>query len=120
MNELPIAYGYMRVDRNADDQELDLINDRMRKCAEAYGLRLVDTYYEWGPGIEPHLLVRRLIRDDVRHVIVPSLVQITNHRLMQLIVSELITLDGGALLYDASDVRRRTEGECGSDVPSSK
>ena len=91
----------MRVRREASDQELKLIDDRMHACAEAHGLRLTYTHYEWGPGIQPHLLVRRLIRDKVRHVIVPSLMQITEHPLMQFIVSESVTLDAGALLYEA-------------------
>lgn len=105
MNELPIAYGYMRVRREADDQELQLIEDEMRRFAVAQGLRLVYIHYESGPGISPGRLARRLIRDDVRHVIVPTLAQITEHPLLQTIVAEAITLDGGALLYKASDVR---------------
>ncbi|MEU6757581.1 recombinase family protein [Streptomyces sp. NPDC046685] len=104
MNELPIAYGYMRVRQEADDQELQLIEDRLHACAASHGLRIIDTHYEWGPGIAPQRLVRRLIKDDIRHVIVPSLVQITEHPLMQLFVSEWITLDVGALLYEASSV----------------
>jgi hypothetical protein len=104
VKELPTAYGYMRVRRDADDQELMLVEDRMRVCAASNGLRIVRTHYEWGPGLQPHQLVRRLIQNDVRHVIVPSLVQITEHPLMQLVVSEWITLDAGALLYEASSI----------------
>lgn len=104
MKKSPIAYGYMRVRRDASDQELKLIDDRLHACADAHGLWLTHTHYEWGPGIEPHRLVRRLIQDDVRHVIVPSLMQITEHPLMRLMVSEWITLDAGALLYEASAV----------------
>ncbi|EKX60612.1 hypothetical protein [Streptomyces ipomoeae] len=107
MKEKPIAYGYMRVRKEASDQELKLIDDRMHACADAHGLWLTYTHYEWGSGIEPHRLIRRLIKDDVRHVIVPSLVQITEHPLMQFIVSESITLDAGALLYEASGLYGR-------------
>jgi hypothetical protein len=94
----------MRVRPDADDEELLLIGDRLHACAALHGLRITDTHYEWGPGIAPQHLVRRLIKDDVRHVIVPSLMQITEHPLMQLLVSEWITLDAGALLYEACSV----------------
>ncbi|MGJ5826014.1 hypothetical protein [Streptomyces ossamyceticus] len=107
MKEKPIAYGYMRVRKEASDQELKLIDDQLHAYAQAHNLWMTYTYYEWGPGISPHLLVRRLIRDDVRHVIVPSLVQITEHPLMQFIVSESVTLDAGALLYEASGLYGR-------------
>ncbi|WP_216587744.1 hypothetical protein [Streptomyces brasiliscabiei] len=109
MTSTPIAYGYMRVRREATDQELKLIDDQLHAYAQAHNLWMTYTYYEWGPGISPHLLVRRLIRDDVRHVIVPSLVQITEHPLMQLLVSEAITLDGGALLYETSGIHGRAD-----------
>lgn len=104
MNELPIAYGYMRVRQEASDQELKLIDDQLHAYAEAHNLWLTYTHYEWGLGISPERLVRRLIRDDVRHVIVPSLTQITEHPLMRLVVSEWITWDAGALLYETSEV----------------
>ncbi|MYU10655.1 hypothetical protein GTZ78_08095 [Streptomyces sp. SID8361] len=109
MTEKPIAWGYVRLRDDTDDQELILIEDGIFKFAEAHGLRLTHTYYEEGPGISPSRLVRRLIREDVRHVIVPSLVQITEHPLMQLLVSEAITLDAGALLYETSEVHGRAD-----------
>lgn len=105
MKKEPIAYGYMRVRQEASDQELKLIEDRMHAYADARGLRLTYTHYEWGPGLQPHYLIRRLIQDDVRHVIVPSLMQITEHPLMQAIVADWISLDAGALLYETSDIR---------------
>lgn len=109
MTEKPIAYGYMRVREDASDQELLLIEDRLHDYAETHGLRLVHTYYEDGPGISPNRLVRRLIRDDVRHVIVPSLVQISEHPLLRLLVSEAISLDAGALLYETSEIHGRAD-----------
>ncbi|MGW0864702.1 hypothetical protein [Streptomyces sp. NPDC002611] len=104
MAEKPIAWGYVRLRDDTDNQELLLIEDGIFQFAEAHGLRLTHTYYEEGPGISPTRLVRRLIRDDIRHVIVPSLVQITEHPLMQLFVSEAITEDAGALLYETSGI----------------
>lgn len=103
------AFGYMRLRADADEQELVIIEDEMHNCAEAYGLRLVDTYYEEGPGIAPSRLIRRLIRDDVRHVVVPSLVQITEHPFMQVWISDAIRLDAGAQLYEASEMCRRAD-----------
>lgn len=109
MTSTPIAYGYVRVRKEASDQELKLIDDQLHAYARAHNLWLTYTHYEWGPGISPGRLVRRLIRDDVRHVIVPSLMQITEHPLMQLLVSEWITLDAGALLYETSEIHGRAD-----------
>lgn len=109
MNTTPIAYGYMRLRADVGEDELTLIESQLYGCAEKHGLRLIDTYYEEGPGIAPSRLIRQLIRDDVRHVIVPSLVQITEHPLLQLLVSETITLDAGALLYEASEFREQAD-----------
>jgi hypothetical protein len=103
MADKPLAYGYMRLRPDVQEDELVVIDRQMYSCAERYGLRLVDVHYDEGPGIAPSRLVRRLVRDDVRHVVVPSLAQITEHPLMQLLVSESITLDAGALLYEASE-----------------
>ncbi|MDN3263291.1 hypothetical protein QWJ26_26475 [Streptomyces sp. CSDS2] len=102
----------MRLREDATEQELLLIEGRMYECAQAHGLHLVATYYEEGPGVTPSRLIRKLIRDDVRHVVVPSLMQITEHPLLGLMVAEAITLDAGALLYEASEV----QGWCSSDA----
>jgi hypothetical protein len=120
MTSKPIAYGYVRVRTEASDQELKLIDDQLRVCADTHGLWLTYIHYEWGPGIDPQRLLRRLARDDIHHLIVPSLMQITEHPVLQRIVSEWITLNAGVLLYEASEVRTQPEGECGPDVPSSK
>ena len=99
----------MRLRPDVDEEELVIIESQLHACAEKRGLRLTDTYYEEGPGIAPSRLVRRLIRDDVRHVIVASMEQITEHPLLQLLVSEAITLDAGALLYEASEFREQVD-----------
>ena len=104
MTDAPKAFGYIRLRNDTDDHELALIENGIIKFAEAHDLRLVHTHYEEGPGIAPSRLVRRLIRDNIRHVIVLSLEQITEHPLMQLLVLEAITEDAGALLHEASDI----------------
>ncbi|MDQ0935987.1 hypothetical protein [Streptomyces turgidiscabies] len=104
MTDAPKAFGYIRLCNDTDDHELALIENGIIKFAEAHGLQLVHTHYEEGPGIAPSRLIRRLIHDDIRHVIVLSLGQITEHPLMQLLVLEAITEDAGALLYEASDI----------------
>lgn len=103
------AWGYVRLRDNLDDYALVVIESGISRFAETHALHLVHTYYEEGPGISPGRLVRRLIRDDVRHVIVPSLVQITEHPYLQLLVSEAITLDAGALLYETSEIHGRAD-----------
>ncbi|MFE5191818.1 hypothetical protein [Streptomyces sp. NPDC056628] len=109
MNTTRDAYGYMRLRADASDDELVVVESQLYSCAGKHGLRLVDTYYEEGPGIAPSRLIRRLIREDVRHVVVASLAQITEHPMMQLLVSEAIALDAGALLYEASEFREQAE-----------
>ncbi|MDX3277305.1 recombinase family protein [Streptomyces scabiei] len=109
MTDAPKAYGYIRLRESDDDQELCFIEERISDYADSCGLRLVHTHYEDGPGISPYRLIHRLIRNDVRHVVVLSLAQITTHPLLQLLVSEAITLDAGALLYEANEVHGRAD-----------
>jgi hypothetical protein len=88
MTDKPKAFGYMRLPPDADDRALIYIEDGILRFAEAHGLRLLHTYYEAGPGISPNRLIRRLIRDDIRHVIVPSLAQITELALPDWVLRE--------------------------------
>ncbi|MFG2377626.1 hypothetical protein ACGFY9_39975 [Streptomyces sp. NPDC048504] len=99
----------MRLRKHDSEQDLTIIEGQMRTYAEAHGLRLVDTFYEDEPGITPYRLIRRLIRDDIHHVIVPSLVQITEHPLMALLIAEAISDDAGATVYEASEAYEQVD-----------
>jgi hypothetical protein len=104
VTEIQRAYGYLRIRPETDDNFLVVVEERTRDCADALGLLIVSTHYEEGPGIAPSRLIRKLIREDIHHVVVPSLMQITEHPYLQLLVSESITEDADALLHEASEV----------------
>lgn len=101
MTDNPIAYGYVRVRPDVGDDDLRLIEKELHTYAEAHALRLAYIHYDGGPGLTPSDLVRRLLRNDVRHVIMSSLSQITEHRLLALRVEEAIEWDAGAELHEA-------------------
>ncbi|AEN12056.1 MULTISPECIES: recombinase family protein [unclassified Streptomyces] len=102
VTDTPTAYGYIRVRAEVGDDELRLVESELGKYAEAHGLELVHILYEDGPGISPDRLVRRLLRDDVHHVIVPSLQQVTEHRLIGGLLEAAIEREAGAALHEAS------------------
>ncbi|WP_411080862.1 hypothetical protein [Streptomyces sp. cmx-18-6] len=110
MTDNPIAYGYVRVRPDVDEEELRLVENELGKYAEAHGLELDCIHYEDGPGIRPGRLVRRLLRNGVRHVIVPSLAQITEHRIVGESVEEAIEWDAGAVLHETREHAWRADG----------
>lgn len=100
MTDTPVAYGYMRVHAGLGDDELRLMEEELSKYAEARGLELAHVLYEGDPGVSPDQLVRQLLRDDVRHVIVPSLEQITEHRIIGELLETAIEREAGAVLHE--------------------
>ncbi|MFE1887217.1 hypothetical protein [Streptomyces microflavus] len=101
MTGTPIAYGYVRIHPEVDEDELRLVEKELSTYAAAHGLDLARIYYEEGTGIEPNRMVRRLTRDDVHHLVVSSLEQITEHRLVAEMVEAVIEGEAGAVLHEA-------------------
>lgn len=101
MTDTPIAYGYVRIRTEVDEGELWLVEKELSTYAEAHGLDLTRIYYDDGPGITPDRMVRRLTRDDVHHLVVSSLEQITEHRLVAEMVEAAIEGEASAVLHEA-------------------
>ncbi|QYA94400.1 hypothetical protein KZO11_12135 [Streptomyces anulatus] len=101
MTDTSIAYGYVRIRPEVDEDELRLVEKELSTYADAHGLDLARIYYEEGAGIEPKRMVRRLTRDDVHHLVVSSLEQITEHRLVAEMVEAVIEGEAGAVLHEA-------------------
>ncbi|MFJ6723406.1 hypothetical protein ACIQPQ_00665 [Streptomyces sp. NPDC091281] len=101
MTHAPKAYGYVRLRPDAGERELLHIDRLLRHCADRHALRIVGILYEEGPGLSPDRLIRRLGRDGIRHVVVPSLRQITEHPPLRRHLARAIILGAGARLYEA-------------------
>ncbi|MYT96790.1 MULTISPECIES: recombinase family protein [unclassified Streptomyces] len=102
MADTPIAYGYVRIRPEADEDELRLVEKELSIYADAHGLDLARIYYDDGPGISPDRMVRRLTRDDVHHLVVSSLEQITEHLLVGELMEAAVEWEAGATLHEAS------------------
>jgi hypothetical protein len=106
MTPPPVAYGYMRVLDGMPDQEVRLIENRLRAYATAHGLELAAVHGEYDDGVtDLGSLLSVLVRHGAAHVIVPSLDQITDHVVIQAAVAAAITHDAGATLHIAADER---------------
>ncbi|MFF2534498.1 recombinase family protein [Streptomyces cyaneofuscatus] len=101
MTDTAIAYGYVRIRPEVDEDELRFMEKELSTYADAHGLNLARIYYDDGPGIAPDRMVRRLARDDVHHLVVSSLEQITDHRLIGEMMEEAIEDEAGAVLHEA-------------------
>ncbi|MFE7456248.1 hypothetical protein [Streptomyces sp. NPDC057554] len=101
MTDTSIAYGYARIRTEVDEDELRLVEKELSTYADAHGLDLARIYYDDGPGIAPDRMVRRLTRDGVHHLVVSSLEQITDHRLIREMVEEAIEGEASAVLHEA-------------------
>ncbi|WP_433891178.1 hypothetical protein [Streptomyces sp. CA-111067] len=99
-----VAYGYMRVPRAMEDEEIQVIERRMEEYAVSQQLEIMATHYEYGDGTtNVSDLVYFLRRNNAEHVIVPSMEQITDHLVIQSIVTTAIVDGIGATLHEASE-----------------
>ncbi|MDQ0776324.1 hypothetical protein QF026_004790 [Streptomyces aurantiacus] len=102
MTEMPLAYGYMRAPDDADDKEIERIEQQLYDYAALADLEMVGVYCEQSDVLAPHRFVEVLERESIRHVIVPSLPQISDHPAIQVVIVQLIQFSAGARLHDAS------------------
>ena len=99
----PVAYGYMRVTRDMEDEEAWLIENRIREYAQDQGLELRETHYEYDDRLtNVAALLSFTWYHKAEHIIVPSLAQITNHYANQAAVALAITIDARATLHNVS------------------
>ncbi|WP_439946494.1 recombinase family protein [Streptomyces sp. BBFR109] len=81
----PLLYGYMRVDQDAREGDLDQLELTFRFVAEQEGFCLATTFYEEDDGRHCAFveLVEELKRSEARHVIVPTMEHIARHRILR-------------------------------------
>lgn len=81
----PLAYGYMRVTDDHDDDQIRQMERGLHKLADAESFCLVSTFYGYQPGYHGALieLVEELKRAQARHVVVPSLDHLSAHPLLR-------------------------------------
>ncbi|MDN3263290.1 hypothetical protein QWJ26_26470 [Streptomyces sp. CSDS2] len=98
MTDKPTAYGYMRVPKNASDDEVRALEEQIMIYAERCGLDLRGIHEEHDNGVillEP--MAKILEEDGVGHVIVPSLENLSTHMAVQIAMIQVIHAAGAAL-----------------------
>ncbi|MGW2120149.1 recombinase family protein [Streptomyces sp. NPDC001758] len=100
--ELPLIYGYVRVQRGHTDEELLALELDLRGFAAAEGYRYGTTFREFIPGCtrEFAALVRELQRARSYHVVVPSMDHLALHPLLRMHLLVKLELDAGAKVFE--------------------
>jgi hypothetical protein len=81
----PLAYGYVRVRDDKDDQLLHRVELKLRQFASGAGFCLATIFCEDLPGQHRAFdeLASELRRADAHHVIVPSMAHLSDNPLLQ-------------------------------------
>jgi hypothetical protein len=79
----PLMYGYIRVCDSESDDELRYKETALRVCADIEGYRLALIFHEYGQQQAFVELVEACQRQDVHHVIVPSIRDLSEHPLIR-------------------------------------
>jgi DNA invertase Pin-like site-specific DNA recombinase len=81
----PLAYGYMRVTEDFEDDQIWQMELGLHKLAEAEGFRFVSTFHDDQPGYHGAFneLIEELTRAQARHIVVPSLDHLSAHPLLR-------------------------------------
>jgi DNA invertase Pin-like site-specific DNA recombinase len=78
----PLMNGYIRVRDSESDDELRYKELALRACAQLEGYRLALIFHEYGAQQAFGELVEACQRQDVHHVIVPSIRDLSEHPLI--------------------------------------
>lgn len=81
----PLIYGYMRITEDLEDDELHQLERGLEKLVYAEESSLTKTCYERQPGYYGtfYELTQELKRAQARHVVVPSLDNLSTHPLLR-------------------------------------
>jgi DNA invertase Pin-like site-specific DNA recombinase len=79
----PMMFGYIRVRDSESDDELRYRELALRACAELEGYRLALIFHEYGAQQAFSELVEACQRQDVHHVIVQSIRDLSEHPLIR-------------------------------------
>jgi hypothetical protein len=82
---IPLAYGYLRLTDERDDEEIRQLEGGLRKLAEAGGLWLTEMYCEYQVGYYGifYELLEELSEVRAGHVLVPSPNHVSPHPLLR-------------------------------------
>jgi hypothetical protein len=102
--ELPLIYGYMRVQRSHTDEELLALELDLRHFAASEGYRYVTTFQEFEPGCTRAFgaLVAELTRVGGHHVVVPTMNHLALHPLLQIHLLAKLELDADAEVFEVA------------------
>jgi Resolvase, N terminal domain len=94
----PLIYGYLRVEGDTPDDDVDQVEQQMMRAAEVEGFCYATTFYEYLSGSHAAFLelIETLKRADARHVIVPSLSHLSTHPMLQDHLLERLSLAADA------------------------
>ncbi|WP_406158255.1 recombinase family protein [Streptomyces canus] len=100
--ELPLIYGYMRVQRSHTDEELLALELDLRLFADSEGYQYVTTFQEFESGCTRVFtaLVAELTRVGGHHVVVPTMDHLALHPLLQIHLLMKLELDAGAEVFE--------------------
>src|SRR5262249_35507178 len=88
----PLAYGYLRLTDERDDEEVRQLEDGLHKLADAEGLWLTEMRYEYQPGCygtfyelleESKRMWAGSVPARINHVLVPSPDHLSPHPLLR-------------------------------------
>ncbi|MFG2377627.1 recombinase family protein [Streptomyces sp. NPDC048504] len=97
MTESPTAYGYMRVPKDASDNEVRALEEQIESYAQRCGFDLRGIHEEHDGVLMLDLMARTVQEDNVKHVIVPSLENLSTHLAVQVVMVQMIHAAGAAL-----------------------
>lgn len=104
MTDAPIAYGYMRVLKEASDDEVRALEEQIERYAARCGLDLRGIHYERDGVLMLDLMAETVSECDAKHVIVPSLENLSTHLAVQVVMVQMIHAAGAALhIVSAAD-----------------
>jgi DNA invertase Pin-like site-specific DNA recombinase len=97
-------YGYMRAPDDVSDVNLDRAVNEMQRFAETEGYCYATTFFEHQHGSRAAFeeLILELKRAEARHVVVPSLEHLSNHRLLCASMVEPLETHANAFVLTAS------------------
>lgn len=82
----PLIYGYLRVDRDALDEDIRQIELALRSWAEQQGYSLARLFHEYDTTLtRPAFtaLIEEIARSEAQHVIMPSLSHLSTHTVIR-------------------------------------
>jgi DNA invertase Pin-like site-specific DNA recombinase len=104
-NLKPLAYGYLRLSPDIDDETVRLVELKLKAHAEALGYEFATYFYEDGSGCFSawNELLTEVQRADAHHVIVPSLDHLTTHPILRLSLLDRAQQDAKVEVHELSD-----------------